>query len=321
MSNLAFRFVVVCFAYLVFLGNAGARTLVIGRLQSDTQQPYDALKPMVDYVADRMSGLGITGGAVSTVKSRNELLRQLKEGKVDWVQRTVFEALILKEEAGAEIMLRSWRHGTPSYHTVIFTRKNARLFSLRDLVGKKIAFEDPGSTSAFFVPAALLRRANFRLMELSSPRDKSPTGTIGYVFAGDELSITTMVHRGLVDAGAYNNQNWNNLEENPETMRKDLKIIYEGKPMPRMLEMVRGMLDHNLKARIKTILLHAHEDPAAKEALRVYGPGTARFDEVIGQAKRELDETMDLHRYFVQPRQGLKRNVEPIPRVGERVSN
>ena len=102
------------------------------------------------------------------------MLRYLREGKVDWVQKTVFEALIYNREVGAEIALRSWRQRVPNYHTVMFARKDGHIASLKDLVGKKIAFEDPGSTSAFFVPAAILKRANFQLLELSSPREKSP---------------------------------------------------------------------------------------------------------------------------------------------------
>ena len=42
-------------------------------------------------------------------------------------------------------------------------------------------------------------------------------------------------------------------------MRKDLKVIYEGKPMPRMIELLRGTLGPNVKARIKEVLLRAQE--------------------------------------------------------------
>jgi hypothetical protein len=53
-----------------------------------------------------------------------------------------------------------------------------------------------------------------------------------------------------------------------------------------------------VKARMKEILLRAHEDSAAIDALQAYGPSTAKFDELVGQAKKELDEAMDLNRYF-----------------------
>ena len=298
MIHLRSRLIVFGLAYFAFIGTATARSLVIGRVSSDASQTYKQLKPMVDYVANRLADIGITDGQVLMAKHHDEMLRYLREGKVDWVQKTVFEALIYNREVGAEIALRSWRQGVPNYHTVMFARKDGQIASLKDLVGKKIAFEDPGSTSAFFVPAATLKQANFQLLELSSPREKLPAGSIGYVFAGDELSITTWVHRRLVDAGAFHNQNWTNPKDNPEAMKKDLKVIYKGKPMPRMIELLRATLEPNVKARIKEVLLRSHEDPTATNALEVYGPRTAKFDEFVGQAKKELDEVMDLKRFF-----------------------
>jgi phosphonate transport system substrate-binding protein len=296
------QLIVLGFASLALMQIAEAKTLVIGRVTSSPKLTYEQLKPMVDYVADQMKDLGITEGSVLLAKNHDEMLRYLREGKVDWVQKGVFEALMYAREAGAEIALRSWRQGVPSYHTVIFARKDSAVSSLKDLIGKKIVFEDPGSTSAFFVPAAILRRANFKLTELASPRDKTPEGGIGYVFAGSELSITTWVHRGLADAGAYHNQNWSSPKDNPDSMKRDLKTFYEGQPMPRMIELLRATLEPRLKTRIKEVLLRAHEDAAAREVLLAYGPGTAKFDEFTGQAKKELEEAMDLNRFFVRNR-------------------
>ena len=302
MRKFLISMIVFLVAHAVSSDNVQARPLVIGRVTSDPNQTYRQLKPMVDYVAGRLKGVGIDHGAVLMAKNHDEMLRYLKEGKVDWVQKGVFEALIYVREAGAEIALRSWRQGAPNYYTVIFARKDSSINSIADLVGRKIAFEDPGSTSAFYVPSAILRRAGYRLREMESPRDKTPAGVIGYAFAGDELSITAWVHRGLADAGAYHNQNWASTRDNPEPMKKDLKIIYQGKPMPRMIELLRSNLDENVKAKVKEVLTHAHEDPAASEALQAYGPRTAKFDSFVGEAKVELDEAIALERFFNKKR-------------------
>ncbi|MDH3444264.1 MAG: phosphate/phosphite/phosphonate ABC transporter substrate-binding protein [Deltaproteobacteria bacterium] len=298
MTKFRLKAVVFVIAYLNLLGGADAKSLVLGRVSSDPLKVYKQLTPMVDYVASRMTDLGITDGTVLVAKDHRSMLDLLREKKVDWVQKGVFEAVSYKREAGAELALRSWRQGVPSYTAVIFSRKDGPVNSIADLVGKKLAFEDPGSTSAFFVPSAILMRAGYQLRELGSPRDKTPMGVIGYAFAGDELSISTWVHRGLADAGAYHNQNWDNPGDNPESMKKDFRIIYQGKPMPRMIESFRGDLDPKLKHRIKEILLRAHEDPAAKQALQSYGPDTKRFDEFVGEAKKELDEAIELESFF-----------------------
>jgi phosphonate transport system substrate-binding protein len=302
MMTRCLQIMVFGFASLALTGIAVAKSLVIGRVTSDPNQTYKQLKPMVDYVAAQLRDQGITEGTVLMAKNHEEMFRYLKEGKVDWVQKGVFEALLYVREAGAEIALRSWRQGVPSYHTVIFARKDMPIFSLKDLLGRKIAFEDPGSTSAFFVPAAILKRASYQLAELSSPRAKPPANSVGYMFAGDELSITAWVHRGLADAGAYHNQNWDSPKDNPESMKKELRIFYEGKPMPRMIELYRTSLEPKIKSRMKEILLRAHEDPVARDAMLAYGPATAKFDELVGHAKKELDEAIDLDRFFSRSR-------------------
>lgn len=286
---------------VVLLGvdaHAIAATLTIGRVSNEPEKTHRQLKPILDYVVGKLQDVGITDGSILIAKDQNEMVKYLKEGKVDWVQKGVFDSLIYSREAGTEIALRSWREGVPNYYTVIFARKDSAIGSLKDLVGKKIAFQDRDSTSAFFIPAAILRKSGYELVELESPREKSPAGKIGYVFAGKELTITTWVHRELADAGAYHNQNWSKPSDNPEVMKKDLKIIYQGKPMPRMIEMLRKDLDPRIKAKIKTVLLHAHEDPAAADALKAYGPETVKFDEFKGKAKDELLEAMSLEKYM-----------------------
>jgi len=293
MSNIFFSLALVGSA-----AHATAGTLTIGRVSNEPEKIYRQLKPMLDYMVHNLGDVGITDGAVVIAKDHNEMVRHLKQGKIDWVQKGVFEALIYSKEAGAEIALRSWREGVPNYYSVMIVRKDGPVGSLKDLVGRKIAFQDRGSTSAFFVPSAQLRKAGFELVELASPREKVPTGKIGYVFAGKELTITTWVHRQLADAGAYHNQNWSNPTDNPEAMKQDLKIIYQGKPMPRMIEMLRKDLDPQVKAKVINVLLHAHEDPAAVAALKAYGPETAKFDELKGKAREELLEAMSLVKYM-----------------------
>lgn len=290
--------IIVLIGWLSVIANASAETLVIGRVSGEPEKTYRQLKPILEYVVSKLHDVGITDGSVLVAKDQSEMIRLLKQGKVDWIQKGVFDALVFSKEAGAEIALRSWREGVPSYYAVIFSRKDTNINSLKDLVGKKIAFQDRDSTLAFYVPSAILRKSGFELAELVSPRDSTPAGKIGYAFAGKELTITTWVHRGLTDAGAYHNQNWSKPADNPESMKKDLKIIYEGKPMPRMIEMLRGNLDPKIKAKIKEVLLHAHEDPAAQEALRAYGPETAKFDEFKGNTKEELVEAMSLAKYM-----------------------
>lgn len=277
-------------------------TLVIGRVSDNPKKHYPRVKAIVDYAANHMKDLGITQGSAILFNTNKELIEALNEGKIDWVTETPFSAIIFQEATGAEIILRRWKKGVPEYYTVIFTRKDSGINSLSDLKGKRIAFEDPGSTTAYFVPLALLKEEGLELVRLSSPREEVPPTKVGYAFAGGELNISTWVYMDLTDAGAFSNLDWEDPDNTPDVFKKDLKIISQSRPFPRAAELVRKDLDPKIKERLKEVLLKAHEDPEAKEALEAYDE-TRKFDEFTEGTKGSLDE---VHRLLEFIREELR---------------
>ena len=282
---------------MLYQGTAESRTLVIGRVSNNPAKNYAELKPLVDYVAAHMKDLGVTEGAVLLAKNKEEMTKLFLEGKVDWATKGIFQALYYVQASNAEMLLRSWREGVPSYYTVIFARKDHGIRSLNDLKGKKIAFQDRGSTSAYFVPLAMFKQAGFELTELDSPRSKVPPGQVGFAFAREELNIATWVHQRIADAGAFHNQDWDNPEHNPEAMKQDMTIIQKSKPLPRMIEVVRKDLEPNIKMRLKEILLKVHEDPKAKQALKSYS-STTKFDDIEGEANAGVEEARRMMKFI-----------------------
>ena len=272
-------------------------TLVIGRVSDNPKKHYRRLKPMVDYVVSQLKDLGITRFGLLMAKNNQEMIEYLKEGKIDWVTETPFSALIFCNKTGAEIMVRRWKNGIPDYYCVIFTRDDSGIESIKDLKGKKIAFEDPGSTTGYFIPMAVLKKAGLEPIGLASPREKPPADGVGYVFAGREINITAWVYKGLVDAGAYSNNEWENPNDCPPAFKKNLKIIHQTKLFPRAMEIIRKGVDPEIKRRIKEILLNAHKDPKADKALKTYSK-TERFDEFTGKAKEQLEAAGQLLESF-----------------------
>ncbi|MBC2717044.1 MAG: phosphate/phosphite/phosphonate ABC transporter substrate-binding protein [Desulfobacteraceae bacterium] len=264
-------------------------TLVIGKITQNPKKLFRYLKPMVNYAAEHMKDLGITDTEVLMAKDNQRMVSYLKQGKVDWVTETPFSAIILQEKAGAEILLKKWKKGVPDYHTIFFARKDSGINSLSDLKGKTIALEDPGSTSAYSVPASILINEGLELVRLASPREKPLADKVGYVFAEQEITISTYVHKGFVSAGAFNNQDWNKDDHLPKAFRKNMIIFHKSRPFPRAIELVRKGLDPGIKQRLKEILLNAHNDPKAKKALRAYQK-TEKFEELSEKDRDSLDE-------------------------------
>ena len=272
----------------------GRTTLVIGKVTNDPKTNYGRLKPVVDYVAARLGDVGITGGEVLLANTNDEMIRFLREGRVDWVTDGVISALRFVEVAGAEVFLRRWKDRASEYHTVFITRDDGGIDSLADLVGHRIAFEDPGSTSAYFAPLAALGEAGLELVALESQADTPAPNQIGYLFAGSEINIAIWVAKGRVSAGAYNNLDWANPDETLQAIRGDLRIFHRTDPLPRAVELVREALDPAIKERLRETLLNAHLDPTAADALEAYS-GTGRFDPFTGEAKDGLDVARRLY--------------------------
>ena len=259
------------------------RTLVVGRVTNNPRKDYSRFKQLADYLAARLSDQGITGSRIQFAKDDDMMAALLREGVVDLIPESVFPALTYADKAGAKLILREWRDGVASYHTVLFARKDSGITELTDLLGKTIAFEDPGSTSAYFVPRAELRAAGLELVELSGPDQKPPPQAVGYVFAGSENNIVAWVHRGLVDAGPFSNIDWSQDDDAPPELRKDLTIFHRSEPLPRSVVVVRGNLPAELELRIRQVLLTAAEDPEGRAALKAY-KNVARYDELTGEA-------------------------------------
>jgi phosphonate transport system substrate-binding protein len=275
---------------------AGAKAktdLVIGKVTDNPKKHYRTLKPMADYVVNRMKGLGITEARVLMARDNDRMVEYLQQGKVDWVTETVFSAVVYQQRAGAEILVKKWKKGVPDYHVVFFCRKDSKIKNLGDLKGKKIALEDPGSTTAFFYPAVAFIRENIPMLALDSPMDPPAQGRVGYVFCGQEINISTLVFRRVVDAGAFNNLDWEKDDHIRAVFREDMRIFHEMPPVPRAIELVRKDLDPAIKETLKTILLQAHTDPAAKSALTAY-QRTARFEGMDSGDKAEIENIRHL---------------------------
>jgi phosphonate transport system substrate-binding protein len=185
------------------------------------------------------------------------MISYLRQAKIDWVSETPFSAVMFVEKGDAEILLRRWKKGVSQYRAVFFAHKKSAIHSLQDLRGKKIAFEDPDSTSAYLLPAATLIQSGFELVQLATPREKPPQDMVGYTFAHKEVNAPMLVYRGLMDAGVLSNLDWEEKDRTLESIKDELDIFHQTANVPRALELVRRSLKPEIKRRLKSVLLKA----------------------------------------------------------------
>ncbi len=266
-----------------------ASVLVLGRVSDDPKSHYDQLKPLLDYVVPRMAGVGIRSGRILMARDLQQMTSYLRRGRVDWINETAGNAGLLERRGVAESFLVTERDGATRYNGVFFVRRDSPVRTLADLAGRSVAFQNPYSTSAYYLPAAELLDNGMKLEVLLSPMDKPVPGAVGYLFARTELNITTWVHKRLVDAGVFSNLDWANPQRMPPSFADDFRIVARTADVPRALMLTRKGMDPRVEARLREVLMEASTDPDAGEVLRRF-IGTSRFVPITEEDRRALDQ-------------------------------
>lgn len=278
--------------------------LVIGIVSSKAKKNIKRTTPLVNYLVDNLSDYGFNTGEVWVSNSIEQMGEWLRSGDVDIVTETVFSGLTLKHNYGADIGLLRWKKGVNSYQSILFTHQDSGIDSLDDLLGKAIAFEDKGSTSGYYLPAATLLNEGYQLQKLRSVQDIVDKNKIGYVFIEEQLkrssevSSSAWVYRRQVAAGAFSNLDWEDTSIVPDSYKNKLKIIHKSIPIPRSVILYSPMLSQDLRDEISTILVDAEKSKVGNAALNSFQK-TKKFER-FDDAVESLEAIEELHKIVTQ---------------------
>ena len=256
-----------------------AETISLGVVSGKTQGRIEQHSDFVNYLAQKLSSTSVIKGNVVVVPTALQLAKLLNETKVDFYIESPYPTYVINQGSGSRVLLRRWKDGVSEYRGVLFTRKDSGVTRLEDLLGRTIAFEDSGSTSAYFLPKVLLLRKGFTLAEKSSFEANVSPREIGYLFAdGSEKKLLSWVLSKKVVAGALSNID---LDKVDEKTRAALLTLAETEMFPRHFLSVRKDLQPAVVNRLKEILLSMHEDPEGQKALKK-SDNTTKFDPLPG---------------------------------------
>lgn len=273
-------------------GDDDPHVLVLGRISDDPKAHYVQLKPLLDYVVAHMADVGITSGRILMARDARQMSSYLRRGRVDWVTETSGTGVELQRRSGAQPLLLTERGGASIYHTILFTRADSGIISVADLRGKAVALQGVGSTSAYVMPAATMLAAGLPMEILLSPQDRPDKDSVGYVFARSELNIAAWVDKGMVDAGALSNLDWQDPRRMPGSFRSHMRVLAQTPDYPRALEMVRPGLAPEVRERLRQVLLDAAQDPQAAAAMKRFF-GTTRFLQLDAASLQGLDRVRE----------------------------
>jgi phosphonate transport system substrate-binding protein len=269
--------------------SAEGAMLVIGRITDNPEKHQERLNRMAEYLAAELSEFGVTSVGTVMVDTEAEMADLMRAGKVDILSETPFVAVQLESEGLVDILMREWKKGVPEYHTVIVARKDGAVQSLADLAGRRVSFEDEGSTSGYHLPRDAMELAGLDLMRLNEPGDPVSARNVGYYFTGSESVAVELIHEGILDAGAISNVDWAESKTVPDELRQDLQVIHETSPVIRSVLMVNASIPAEAQDAIATVLEQMEQTPEGREVMMAYSK-VARYDRIEGDALKGLEE-------------------------------
>jgi ABC-type phosphate/phosphonate transport system substrate-binding protein len=260
-------------------GRPETNTITLGIVAETNQKAIEAqFQDFVHYLAKKLSSASKIEGKIVVTPTQSRLAGLLTERKADFYMESPRPTYMINSVYGAgKLLVRSWKGGMVDYHSAIFTASNGETKRLEDVKGKIIAFEDPDSTSGYFLPKLFLTKKGFKLSRQAQIDAKVSPGEIGYIFARSQRKLVDLVLTKQVAAGAFSNDDYARLDSNKKSQ---ITILAETVSLPRHLVSVRKDLAPSLAKGVEQTLLSMHEDPEGRSILQK--TGTTRFDALPG---------------------------------------
>ncbi len=252
-------------------------SIVVGKISSrrDKHNPY--LQKMASYLAKHLQHYGVSNGTTRFAKDTIHMADFLLHREVDILVDEPFAAVQLQETAGANLVLRGWKRGAPTYQAVYVCRKDAGLTSLQDIVEHVVALGSDGDEVEHLTPLAQYLSLGVKPYWLEFPGDAPPPGVLGYVLQKKEATRLRWVLERKVLAAVFQDSDWNNTELIPNATRAALHVFHKSPPMPRTVVIIGKHVPQPIQDAISTLLTQAHSTPEGREMLEAFQQ-TTRFD-------------------------------------------
>jgi phosphonate transport system substrate-binding protein len=210
-------------------------------------------------------------------QSYGSVVEAMANGQVDVGFFGAVSYLQAKKRAGAELLAVAVENGSSTYFSGIFVRRDAPFKTLADLKGHSLALGDPGSTSSFAYPLAMLLDAG-----VDPARDLSKI-----LFAGSHVNALTACVEGRVDAGAASFVSFEKAINEKKLAPDALRPLTRSDPIPNPPLAMSSRLPADLKAKLRAGFAHVHEAPGiTREMVRGYGGKRVdRYDAAYPEAE------------------------------------
>lgn len=236
----------------------------VGRAQEPIKIGLAAMispKPTLNYYKSMLDYVGVEiGQPVQMIQkpTYDDMDIALEKGEVDIAFICAGPYVRDHDKFGVELLVAPVSYGQPFYYSYIIAPKDSPARSFSDLEGKRFAFTDPKSNTGKLVPTYLVSK------RFGKSPDEFFSGTI-YSRSHDK-SIEAVAKR-VVDGAAVDSLIYDYLSAKNPVYTRLTKIVEKSQPFGIPPVVVNKGLDPDLKAKLRSVFLEMHENPAGKVLL------------------------------------------------------
>jgi phosphonate transport system substrate-binding protein len=264
--------------------DSDAMPIRIGTVSSDAAKMILRFQPTADYLAEKLSDESTKYyGKVIITKSYEDMANLLENQEIDLYFESPITSTMVSEKSNSVPFLSRWKEGISSYHSVFFVEKNSPINSINDFKESTIVFENPESTSGYFLP-------KYHLMKEGFKTNSETDFDINYIFSNDDENTPNLIIEKKGDVGVSSNVDY---EEFPANIKSELRIVEESIDVPRFWVSHRSDLDSILITEIKTILIIMHEDDLGIRIMKDFKK-TTKYTAISEQELIKVNEIVDV---------------------------
>lgn len=221
-------------------------------------------KPLEKLLGKRL-GIPVT---VSVSTTYNSIIEAMDSKKVDVGFLPPSAYVIAHKKGAADVLLQALRYGVnlkngqqtnklvDHYYAIIIAKKDSNINSLKDLKGKKIAWQDVTSSAGYVWPA----------VEMMEHGINPQTDVQGLTVKGHDQAVIAVLN-GQVDAAPIFGDARDIVKKDYPNVFKKTKVVYTTKPIPNDTVSVRPDMSPKWKKKIAQAFIDIGNDPKGKKII------------------------------------------------------
>lgn len=239
--------------------------LVIGVIGNNVSKKTKRYSPLANYLQQHLSDVGVRSVRTHIVTTSEEMAKVMKEGKAHLFFDSPLVSAKIAKRSKAKPVLRRWKKGMADYGSVIVVPAKSKIRRVKDLRGKRIAFQDRDSTSGFMLPANDILSAGLTMVEKNRPQDPYDMDKVNYYFTGSDRHTATWLAKGWVEAAGTDTPTFEKLKKaRPGAFR----VIARSIRVPRNVVLVSSHVSSDINEAIVSVLMDMDKSEQGQEILK-----------------------------------------------------